>query len=121
MHELSIAANIVSLVERYVPEGERKLVRTVKVSIGAQAGIVPDSLQFSFEAIIGESTLPGATLSIETVPFTISCRSCGKSSTPEEGTLLCSHCGSMDTEVTGGTEMRVIEVELEDMPEEGQQ
>ena len=120
MHELSIAENILSIVERYVPESERRLVRTVKVSVGAQAGIVPDSLQFSFEAIISESTLAGATLTIETVPFTIRCRSCGRGSTPEDGTLTCSQCGSMDTEVTGGTEMRVIEVELDDMPEEGQ-
>lgn len=114
VHELSIAENILSIVGRYVPEGERPFVRSVKVSIGAQAGIVPDSLKFCFEAVVSESPFPAATLVIENVPFTIRCRTCGAISSPEDGTLLCASCGSSDAEITGGTEMRVVEVEVDD-------
>ncbi len=117
MHELSIAESILSIVERNVPGPERPLVRSVKVAIGTQAGIVPDSLKFCFEAIVRESPVPRATLDILTVPFTIRCRSCGAVSTPETGLMLCSACGGTDGEITGGTEMRVVEVELDDAEE----
>ncbi len=117
VHELSIAENILSIVERYVPEKERPLVRTVKVAVGAQAGIVADSLTFCFEAIVSESPVAQARLAIETIPFTIRCRSCGATSTPADGMMLCPHCGSTEGEITGGTEMRVVEVELDDAEE----
>ncbi len=117
VHELSIAENILSIVERYVPQKERSLVRTVKVVVGVQAGIVADSLEFCFEAIVAESPFTRARLAIETVPFTIRCRSCGATSTPADGMMLCPHCGSTEGEITGGTEMRVLEVELDDAEE----
>ena len=118
MHELSVAQSILSLVESYVPEPDRGLVRTIKLRVGTQAGIVLDSLRFSFEAITADSPMTGATLDIEVIPFSIRCRACGLSSSPDDGLLLCPNCGSGDTEVTGGTEMRVVELELDDRQEE---
>lgn len=115
MHELSIAQDILSIVERSVPEPERTLVRTVKVAIGEQSGVVADSLQFCFQTLVNDSSMKGAVLSIDPVPFTVHCRSCGASSRPDDGTVVCPACGSMDTEITGGTDLRVLEVELEDI------
>jgi hydrogenase nickel incorporation protein HypA/HybF len=118
VHELSIAQSILSIVEKYVPEADRELVRSVKVRVGTQAGIVIDSLTFSFEAITFGSPLAAAKLDVEVVPFSIRCRACGIASTPADGLLLCPACGSGDTEVTGGTEMRVVELELDERAEE---
>jgi hydrogenase nickel incorporation protein HypA/HybF len=118
VHELSIAQSILSIVESYVPESERDLVRSVKVRVGTQAGIVVDSLTFSFEAITVETPLAGAKLDVEVIPFTIRCRACGTTSHPDNGFLLCPACGSGDTEVTEGTDMRVVELELDERAEE---
>jgi len=115
MHELSIAQDILSIVERAVPEQERNLVRTVKVAIGEQSGVVADSLQFCFETLVSESSIRGALLSIDPVPFTVHCRNCDATSSPGDGTMVCPACGSTDTEITGGTDLRVLEVELEDI------
>ncbi len=115
MHELSIAQEILSIVERSVPEQERNLVRTVKVVVGEQSGVVADSLQFCFQTLVNDSSMRGARLSIDKVPFTVHCRNCGAPSRPDDGTIVCPACGSMDTEITGGTDLRVLEVELEDI------
>ncbi len=114
MHELSVAVNILDIVRQYVGEKERGLLKSVKLRVGTQAGIVVDSLRFSWEAITMDTPVAGATLDVESVPFSLRCRACGTRTEPEEGTILCSACGSVDTEITGGTELQVTHLELTD-------
>lgn len=114
MHELSIAENILDIVRQYVPENEYRLLRSIRVRVGTQAGVVADSLLFSFEAITHDTPMQAAKLIIESVPYSINCRSCQSASNPEEGTMICPACGSLDTVVTGGTELQVLDLELEE-------
>lgn len=119
MHELSIAQNIVDIVAQHVAERELPGVRTVRLRIGAVAGIVPDSLEFSFGVITAGTPLAQAALAIETIPFTVRCNTCGQESQNEQGVTRCSSCGSNDTTVVSGTEMQVASIELEDPTTEG--
>ena len=112
MHELSIATSIVEIVEHHVPDG--RPVRCVKVKVGAQSGVVPDSLSFCFSAIVVGSPLEGVCLEIERVPFTLTCQSCGLSFESVFGTILCPACASRETLVVSGTELYVDEIELAD-------
>ncbi len=114
MHELSIAENILDIVRQYVPEHERGLLRKVRLRVGTNAGIVLDSLLFSFEAIVHDTPMATATLEIESVPYTIFCSGCGITSTPAEATAGCPVCGGIDTRVTSGTELQVVDLELDD-------
>jgi hydrogenase nickel incorporation protein HypA/HybF len=114
MHELSIAQNIVDIITQHVPEPELPGVRTVRLRIGLVAGIVADSLEFSFGVITAGTPLAQAALAIESVPFTVHCNACGRESQNEQGVLRCSFCGSSDTTVVTGTEMQVTSIELED-------
>jgi hydrogenase nickel incorporation protein HypA/HybF len=114
MHELSIAQGIVGIIEQHVSEPERPNVRTVWLKVGAVAGIVVDSLEFSFGVITAETPLASAALAVETIPFTVKCRQCGAESVNEQGIILCSQCGSSDTMVIAGTELQVAAIELED-------
>ena len=112
MHELSVAQSIVEIIQQHVPESERECVTAVRLKIGACAGIVPDSLEFSFQAITAESSLRQAKLEIETIPFRIYCHACKSTSENETGLVVCSHCGSMDTKILSGAEMHITEIEL---------
>ena len=73
MHELSVAQSIIEIIQQHISESEWECVRAVRLKIGACAGVVPDSLEFSFQAITAESSLRLAKLEIETVPFRIHC------------------------------------------------
>ena len=53
MHELSVAQNIVEIIQQHIPESELERVIAVRLKIGAAAGIVPDSLEFSFPSHYG--------------------------------------------------------------------
>lgn len=117
MHELSIAESILDIVHQYVPDDDSPRVKTVFVKIGALAGVVPDSLEFSFSAITADTPLNNARLHILEIPFTIQCSNCNATSEQEAGVALCPRCGSMDTVSLTGTELQVTEIEVSE-PEE---
>lgn len=114
MHELSIAQNIVDIVQQHIPAGQAKSVASIKLRIGELSGVVADSLDFCFSAITSATPLSSAKLEIERIPFTLHCASCNNSFTSELGTVLCPRCGNENTQVTGGTEMQIVEIELRD-------
>lgn len=114
MHELSIAQGILDIVRQHLPDGPVRSLRSVKVRVGSLSGVVPESLEFCFEAIVGDTPLQGARLEIERVPIRLKCGACGRTSSVEEDSFLCPACGAGDIEVVSGTELQVVELELAD-------
>jgi hydrogenase nickel incorporation protein HypA/HybF len=114
MHELSIAQSIVDIVGQYVQLAEQERVRKIAVRIGAMAGVVPDSLQFCFSAVVHNTPLESAVMEIEHTPFTVTCHACGRATESEPGLALCPACGSVDTEITSGTELQVVSIDVDE-------
>jgi hydrogenase nickel incorporation protein HypA/HybF len=114
MHELSIAQSVLEIAQASIPVPTDQKVRSIKVQIGRLSGVVPDSLEFCFTAISQGTPLQGALLDMEQIPFMLKCRGCGSTAESELGTVVCQSCGSMDTEVLSGTELRVVEIELQE-------
>jgi hydrogenase nickel incorporation protein HypA/HybF len=114
MHELSVAQSIIDIVHDNVPKPDAPRVKFIHVRIGTMAGILTESLSFCFDALRTDAGLPNARLSIETVPLTALCRSCGRTGEIEPYLFRCGSCGDTDLEVVSGREMTVSEVELEE-------
>lgn len=70
MHEMGIAAAILEVVHRYVPDTRAELVRRVHIRIGEQTPVLPESLDFCFCAIVAGTRYASARLAIERVPDT---------------------------------------------------
>jgi hydrogenase nickel incorporation protein HypA/HybF len=114
MHELSIAQSIVEIVGQYVTPGEQERVRAITVRIGAMAGVVPDSLEFCFNAIVHHTPLANAVMAMEHVPFVVACHSCNHAGETEPGIAICPRCGSTDTDVRSGTELQVVSIDVDE-------
>lgn len=114
MHELSIAQNIVEIVRARIPEEDLSNVRTLSVRIGVMAGVVPDSLEFCFSAIVGDTPIKNVRLEIESVPYAIHCTTCDRQTVLEYGMAICPSCGSPHTNVISGTELDLVEIVLEE-------
>ncbi|MCU0452244.1 MAG: hydrogenase maturation nickel metallochaperone HypA [Bacteroidetes bacterium] len=112
MHELSIARAIATIVCDLVPPSDRPHIRNVTVDVGHVSGIVPDSLSFCFEALSAELSLPPHALVIRRVPFRCYCRPCATEFSNDSGIVLCPSCGSADTEVRSGRDLRVATIEI---------
>ena len=72
MHELSIAQSILEIIQQHISESDWERVEAVRLKIGAFAGVVPDSLEFSFQAITAETSLNHARLEIESTSLSYS-------------------------------------------------
>lgn len=112
MHELSLAKDIVEMVYQYVPANEIKGVKSVIMKVGQFSGVVTDSLKFSYEAITSQTELEGSELEIIDIPFLLKCHNCNNVTGNEFGMMICEECGSSNTEILSGDELKVQEVKL---------
>lgn len=102
------------MIEENVQPAALHRVRSVKIRIGEMAGVSADSLAFSFSALTERSDLQQATLRIEHVPFAVRCRHCKTTFSDSNGRVVCPLCGGVEPDVLGGTELEVVEIELDE-------
>lgn len=118
MHELSLARRIVTLVEQFVPLEQLSQVRRVHVAIGRMAGVLADSLAFSFDTLVANTPLHRARLAPSEVPLRLACADCRDTLESAADDFCCPACGGSRTTVVTGMELQVVRVELDDSPEE---
>jgi hydrogenase nickel incorporation protein HypA/HybF len=111
MHELSIADGVVQIVSRHA-RGRR--VARVELRVGHLRQVVPDALDFAWQVLTEGTELDGAELSMEEVPATVHCEVCGAETRLAAFPAQCGACGSLSVEVTGGDELLVDALELEE-------
>jgi hydrogenase nickel incorporation protein HypA/HybF len=119
MHEMSVAQNIIDIVQQHLPDHNTQTVKTVNVKIGKMAGIVPDSLEFSFQVIAADTpSMTGAVLKMHFVPVIIRCKDCTVESSLDDPFFVCPECGSVNVDTLSGTELQITEIEIEDSSQE---
>jgi len=92
-------------------------VKSVKVKVGRLAAVIPDSLEFCFDAIRKGTPLEDAKLFIENVAIVVHCQVCGHESEIEKFEFQCLNCGGSDLKIISGDELKVVEIEIYDCAE----
>lgn len=113
MHEMSLAEGIVQLIEEAAVREGFSVVKTVALEIGRLSAVEPEALAFCFDAATRGSIAEGARLEIEHVPGSAVCLQCGAVAEIENLYDPCPKCAAFGLRVTGGTEMRVKELEVD--------
>lgn len=114
MHELSIAQSIVDAVEAKAAECNATRVKGVRLKIGEASGVVTDSLAFCFEMLVSpDPVLAGAQLLIDRVPHRARCPHCAEEFDIVNFVAQCPVCKEWSSEVVSGTELQVVEMEIE--------
>ena len=112
MHELSIATSILDTVLQEIEAKNLPPVENIVVRIGALSGLLPDALEFSFEAIKQNTPLADTRLDIEKVSVTGKCRDCAADFEVEDFVFACPRCGSGNIEVTHGQELDIAYLDV---------
>ena len=120
MHELGIAQEILALVRRHVPDAQAGLVRDVRVRVGDLAGVVSESLEFCFSAVVADTQWSQATLMIERVPACVRCEACGHVVASALRGAGCVVCGDARARMVSGQELQVASVDLADQAGEAE-
>ena len=110
MHELAITRGIVEICEK---NADGRKVTAVIVEIGALSGVVPEAVEFSFEACASGTVVEGARLIIDRIAARGRCPECGAESAPATYYDPCPACGGYGLEILAGEEMRVKEMEVD--------
>ena len=112
MHEMSLAEGVLQLIEDAARQQPFATVRTVWLEIGELSGVEPEAMVFCFDAVTRGSIAQGARLEIIRLPGTGWCMACARTVPMTEVFGECPVCGGHQVQVTGGTEMRVKELEV---------
>ena len=111
MHEMSITQGIIELCLEHA--GGRH-VSSLDVEIGALSSVVPEAIEFCFEACSRETLLEGARLNILRIPGMGQCLDCCRETPLTELYSACTECGSSRVRIIAGEELRVREIEVDD-------
>jgi hydrogenase nickel incorporation protein HypA/HybF len=110
MHEASIAAELLSLVEEQASNHRLVRVTGLHLRVGAMRAVVPELLQAAFEIVAKGSLAEGAGMQIDSVPLVARCGGCKQQIAVEEFVFLCPHCGAILDEILSGKEMDLLEL-----------
>lgn len=113
MHEMSLAEGVLQIIEDSARNNAFTRVRTIWLEVGQLAGVEQEALRFCFDAVTRDTLAQGARLEIVETPGAGLCLECHRVVAVAARYDPCPLCGGFPVEITGGTEMRVKELEVE--------
>lgn len=112
MHELSLAENILQLIEDAALDQPFTQVITVWLEIGQLACVEKESLRFYFDVVTQDGIARQAKLEIIEIAGQALCNQCNQAILIATYHEPCPYCGSYTLQVTQGNEMRIKELEV---------
>jgi hydrogenase nickel incorporation protein HypA/HybF len=113
MHEVALAQGIVDIVTEQATARGFTRATVVHVELGALSSVLPDALVFGFESAARGTPAQGARLQLVHKPGTGWCLDCAAEIEVPARVALCPKCQGTKWVVTGGEQMRVLELEVD--------
>jgi hydrogenase nickel incorporation protein HypA/HybF len=107
MHELSIAVEIIEIVEKSARKSGAENVDTIELEIGELSGIEIEALKMALDISVKNTIADGAEINIHTVKAEAHCIDCGKDSAVDDLFSVCPTCGSFRMDIIKGKEMKI--------------
>lgn len=92
--------------------GARRVL-VLRLRIGALSGVVPEALQFAFEALTAGTPAEGAQLAIDPVPARFWCAPCAREFEASELWAECPQCHQPSRELRAGRELEIASMEID--------
>jgi hydrogenase nickel incorporation protein HypA/HybF len=113
MHEIGIVQSVLDLALQTAQTAAARQILSVRVRVGALTGVVPDALQFAFEALREGTIAAEAQLEVETVAATCWCGACQAEFEPADWRQDCPRCHQLSSELRHGLELELASVEID--------
>lgn len=112
MHEASIMQSALkSATAELQKAGAQQIVR-LTLRVGVLSGVVPEALEFAFEALKAGTPAAAATLKIELEPAVFRCLDCAVMTKRTEMTFTCPECDGCLIVDHGGNHLELTQLEL---------
>ena len=114
MHELSLAADILRVIEGAAEREQFARVASLELEAGELAGVDVQALRFALETMSKGTLLEGAALHIARPEGRAYCSSCAQDVAIGALGDACPCCGGYGLRPTAGTELRVLRLTVHD-------
>lgn len=115
MHEISLVQGLFEQLRDLAQENKATKIISVTMEIGPHCGVVLDSFEFGFDILSAEDELlKGAKLLVQIPSVNYSCTNCQRQEViagpkPDQ----CPACGELLLIPSGGTDLMLLQVEME--------
>ena len=113
MHEFTITQNILSISLEKARDVQASRITKINIGIGELSGIVDDCVRLYFDFLSKDTIASRASLSFQHIPIKLQCRSCQTTFSPDKENWACPNCQKLNSEITGGRECYVENIEVE--------
>lgn len=107
MHEMSLAENVLQIIEESARTQHFQYVRTVVLEVGRLAAVEPEAMRFCFDVVMRGTLAESAQLQIVETPGLAVCLACNMEVEMQEQYGLCPNCASPFLKITAGNQIRV--------------
>lgn len=114
MHETAMMQNLISVAMQSLKNYNVKQVNCVNVSVGKLANVLPDALNFAFEATIKGTIMDGAKLNIKFLPIIACCDDCKYEYETKNIPFVCPICNSNKFMILHGEEVYIDSIDCEE-------
>lgn len=113
MHELSIAMQIVEILEEEVKKHDAQRVSAVHLDIGTLSGVEPDALKFAMEEAVRNSVAAHAELFYHIIEAVAVCEDCCHEFKTDDYFKVCPYCNSLNTSFLKGKELKIKSIDIQ--------
>jgi len=113
MHEMSVAMGIVEIAVNHMSKAGASRVIQVRAAVGELSGVMPEAVEFCYEAACKGTAAEGSGLLIDKVAARAQCQACLRDFVPEYPLAVCPACGALGGRIISGEELYVDDITVE--------
>jgi hydrogenase nickel incorporation protein HypA/HybF len=110
--EFALLQEVLQLSAQELAHHVGGLLMAVRLQVGAAALILPDQLLSCWKTLVAGTEFSHVRLELGKVPLTLRCLLCRKKFQPPENDWSCPGCHSDRTEISGGNQVVVKEINI---------
>lgn len=114
MHEASLMQNLFKIANEAIKGNRIKYITKINIKVGKLANVMPEALEFAFDALKKGTAFEHAALEIEQAPIVARCDSCAAEYTPERPPFSCPYCSGEYFTIKSGDEIYISSIEAEE-------
>jgi len=111
---MSLAMSIIDIALAEAEKAEASTITEVEIEVGQLAGVLPESLEFCLEAAARGTMAEACSFALLSLPGAGHCLSCQHEVTISEFPAQCPDCGGFAVQITGGTELKIRSISIDE-------
>jgi hydrogenase nickel incorporation protein HypA/HybF len=115
MDEHELASQVLAAVDDAAYRNSATRISTVRLAVGGRRVLDLDRLQAIFASAARGTVAEGAQLAVKVLPVRHHCQNCGVNFEATRAECPCPECGHPRTMMIGGEELRLLDMELDDV------